>query len=266
MPNSRFEYRGDLATTPLPEVLETVYRYRVPGVLSVTCNHVEKKIFIWGEDVIFASSGDRADSLGDYLLRIGRITQDQLDQSVEILLFSGGEKRHGTVLVEMGVLSPQDLFEIVVAQVRSIVHSVFDLEEGDVSFEVGQYKTDELIQLNIPLRQMVLEGVKAVHDARRMVAYLGPSWSVFDPSFVAAEMNDLSLEVGEIRLLSAVDGLKTLRELVVLGPGDASHNAKLLYAFFALKLITRREVSVRSVKKIQWKTSGSDFGTSEKSG
>lgn len=252
-------FRGELSSTPLPEVLQTVHHYKVPGVLTAAREGVEKKIFISGGDVIFASSGDRSDSLGDFLLRTRRISQEQMDESVEILLMSGGEKRHGTVLVEMGVVSPQELFEIVTAQVKSIVFSMFDWVEGEVSFEVGQYKTDELIQLAIPARQVILEGVKSVHDARRLVAFLGPSWTVFDPCFVPSEMQDLSLEMGEIRLLQHVDGVKTLRELISVGPGDAAHNAKLVYAFYALKLISRREMTTRAIRKIQWKTSGGEY-------
>jgi hypothetical protein len=245
--------------TPLPEVLQTVYHYKVPGVVTASHEGIEKKIFIWSGDVIFATSGDRADSLGDFLLRTGRITQEQMDQSVEMLLLSGGEKRHGTVLVEMGVLSPQELFDIVTAQVKSVVFSMFSWEEGEFSFEVGQFKTDELIQLAIPARQVIFEGVKVMTDARRLVSFLGPSWTVFDPSYVPTEMGDLSLDVGEIRLLQHVDGAKTLRELITLGPGDAAQNAKLIYAFYALRLITRRESTSKSVKKIQWKTAGGGF-------
>jgi hypothetical protein len=66
--------------------------------------------------------------------------------------------------------------------------------------------------------------------------------------------------VEELRLLSQVDGVKTLRELITAGPSDATHNAKLVYAFFALKLISRRELTSKSIKKIQWKTAGSEFG------
>jgi hypothetical protein len=259
VPEAKFQFRGDLAATPLPEVLQTVYHYKVPGVVTAARDGVEKKIFIWGGDVIFASSGERADSLGDFLLRTGRITQEQMDQSVEMLLLSAGEKRHGTILVEMGFVSPQELFDIVTAQVKSIVFSMFEWDEGEFAFEVGQFKTDELIQLAIPARQVILEGVKTMHDARRLVSFLGPSWTVFDPCYVPTELGDLTLEMGEIRLLQHVDGAKTLRDLLTLGPGDASHNAKLVYAFYALKLISRREPTTKAVRKIQWKTGGGDF-------
>lgn len=261
MANPRFEYHGDLAVTPLPEVLQTVYHYRVPGVLSTIRGGIEKKIFISNGDVIFATSGDRADSLGDYLMRTSRISQAQFDESIEILLMSGGEKRHGEVLVDMGVLTNQELFEIVLAQVRSIVDSVFDWDEGEVTFEVGQYRSDELIQLHIPMRQVILEGVKSIHDAKRLVSLLGPSWTVFDPAFSLDDLPDIGLSPGEHHLLQQVNGVRTLKELIGIGPGDAPHNAKLMYAFFALKLISKRDLTQRSIKKIQLRTAGGEFAS-----
>ena len=83
---SRFEFRGDLSKTPLPEVLQTVHHYRVPGVLVARRGDVEKKIYIWDGDVIFATSSDRSESLGNVLLAKGRLTQEQFDESVRVLL------------------------------------------------------------------------------------------------------------------------------------------------------------------------------------
>ena len=34
--SKKFEYHGDLAVTPLAEILATIHRYRVPGIVSVT--------------------------------------------------------------------------------------------------------------------------------------------------------------------------------------------------------------------------------------
>ena len=261
--DSRFEFRGDLSKTPLPEVLQTVHHYRVPGVLVVRRGEVEKKIYIWNGDVIFATSTDRDESLGHVLLRAGALTQEQFDESVQRLIEARAAeetRRHGAVLVDMGLLTPEQLFASVTQQVRDILYSVFDWDEGEVSFTVGRFRTDEIIQLEIPARHAIVAGVKSVGDARRLVAFLGPSWTVFDPSYAPAEIGDIALEPAEIRFLQHVDGTKTLRELVGLGPADAGYNAKLLYAFFVLKLISRRDVTSRtSVKKIQWSTSGGGY-------
>lgn len=257
--SGRFEFRGSLATTPLPEVLHTVYQYRVPGVVALTHEGIEKKIFLWNGEVIFATSGDRRDSLGDYLLRLGKLSEKDFDRSVEVLLSSGGGKRHGDVLVEMGLLTAGELEAIVYAQVKEIVISGFNWEEGEVGFQVGTYRTDELIQLSIPARQMILEGIKAIRDAKRLVTLLGPSWTLFDPCPDRADLSDVGLDAREAAFLETVDGTKTLRELIALGPGDAQHNARLIYAFHTLRLVARRDAAAKSAIKIQWKTGGGAF-------
>ena len=263
MPESRFEFRGDLSKTPLPEVLQTVHHYRVPGVVVPRRGGIEKKVYIVNGDVIFATSTDRDESLGSFLLREGRLTREQFDESVKRLLEAQSAqetRRHGAVLVDMGLLTKEELFAAVTRQVRGILHSLFDWEEGEVSFTVGRFRTDEIIQLEVPTRHAIVEGVKAVRDARRLVAFLGPSWTLFDPCWAASEIGDIALDPQELRLLKQVDGTKTLRDLVGLGPGDAGHNAKVLYAFFVLRLISRRDVTSRtSVKKIQWSTSGGGY-------
>jgi hypothetical protein len=260
---SRFEFRGDLSKTPLPEVLQTVHHYRVPGVVLARRGAVEKKVYIVNGDVIFATSNDLEESLGSLLLREGQLTREQFDESVKRLLearTAQETRRHGAVLVDMGLLTKEALFATVTRQVRGILFSLFDWEEGEVSFAVGRFRTDEIIQLEIPTRHAIVEGVRAVRDARRLVAFLGPSWTVFDPCYVPSEIGDIALDAAETRLLQQVDGTKTLRELVGLGPGDAGHNAKLLYAFFVLRLISRRDMTSRtSVKKIQWSTSGGGY-------
>ena len=260
---SRFEFRGDLSKTPLPEVLQTVHHYRVPGVVLARRGAVEKKVYIVNGDVIFATSNDLEESLGSLLLREGQLTREQFDESVKRLLearTAQETRRHGAVLVDMGLLTKEALFATVTRQVRGILFSLFDWEEGEVSFTVGRFRTDEIIQLEVPTRHAIVEGVRAVRDARRLVSFLGPSWTVFDPCYVPSEIGDIALDAAETRLLQQVDGTKTLRELVGLGPGDAGHNAKLLYAFFVLRLISRRDMTSRtSVKKIQWSTSGGGY-------
>lgn len=257
MSTPRFEYRGDLATAPVPEALQTIHRYRVPGVMTVSRGGMAKRIFLWGGEVIFGTSTEREDSLGEFLVRRGTISREDHDRTVPLLLAAAGTKRHGEVLLEVGLVTAETLQEAVAEQVRSIVFSVFPWDEGTVTFQVGQYRTDEIIRLNLPTRRTVLEGVRSIVDVKPFVARLGPSWTVYSPSYAPADVEGLGLGNEELRFLQRVDGVKSLKELVMHGPADAAGNAGLLYAFHALKLISRREqTSPSGIRKIQWKTGG----------
>lgn len=263
MPAPETEFRSDLGKTPLAEVLETVRRYRVPGVITVTRQGIEKRIFIWQGDVIFATSSDMFDSLGHYLLKCGLMSQDQFAESSRRLVAAAGTKRLGDILIEMGLMDAARLRTIVLEQVTAIVSELFEWDEGDVTFKVGEYRTDELIKLTIPTRQLILQGVKGIRDVRRLVSILGPSWTVFAPAYSAGEIGDIGLSPPEEAHLGLVDGVKTLRELVGAGPGDAAYNAKLVYAFYVLKLVVRRESESGRIKKLQWKSAGSGYGPGE---
>ena len=255
---SRFQYTGDLAEEPLPEILRTIHHYRVPGVVTATSGDVVKKIYLMDGNVIFATSSDLADSLGAFLKQSALITSGELRISADRIHASEG-KRHGELLIEMGVLTPEQLRQIVTEQVKAILHSVFSWEKGVVTLEVGRFRTDELIQLDMSTPQAIADGIRRLPDPRRVVSRLGPSWTVFARGEVPAEASGVAWGEGELKLLSLVDGRRTLRDLITAGPDDVSMSAKLVYAFWVLHLVTRRDVPTSGIRKIQWKTRSGSF-------
>ena len=258
MTDSPFQYTGDLGEEPLPEILRTIHHHRVPGVVTATSGDIVKKIYLMGGNVIFATSSDLRDSLGAYLKQSALISSAELRLSIDRIDAAHG-KRHGELLVEMGVLTPELLRQIVTEQVKAILYSVFSWEKGSVTFEVGRFRKDELIQLDVPTPQAIADGIRKLADPRRLVLRLGPSWSLFDRGEVSAEASGVSWSASELKLLSLVDGRRTLRDLITAGPGDVSANAKLVYAFWVLHLVTRRDVNTSGIKRLQWKTSSGGF-------
>ena len=253
MTESRFQYSGDLAEEPLPEILRTIHHYRVPGVVTATSGDVVKRIYLRGGNVIFATSSDLADSLGAFLKQSALITSGELRVSAD-RIHASQDKRQGELLVERGVLTPEQLRQIVTEQVKAILYSAFSWEKGTVTFEAGNFRTEELIQLDVPAPQAIADGIRQLPDPRRVVSRLGPSWTIFDRGEVPVEASGVSWSAGELKVLSRVDGRQTLRDLITTGPGDVSTNAKLVYAFWVLHLVTRRDVQKSGIRKIQWKT------------
>ncbi len=258
MSESQFQYTGDLSEEPLPEILRTIHHHRVPGVVTATSGDVVKKIYLVGGNVIFATSSDLQDSLGAYLKKSAVISSGELRSSTNRIQTSPG-KRHGELLVEMGVLTPDQLRQIVTEQVKAILYSVFSWEKGTATFEAGRFRTEELIQLDVSTPQAIADGIRRLPDPRRVVSRLGPSWTVFERGEVGAGDSGVSWSEGEMKLLSLVDGRRSLRDLITAGPGDVSTNARLVYAFWVLHLVKRRDVLTSGIRKIQWKTGSGNF-------
>lgn len=237
---------------PLAEVLVKIHRYRAPGRVDCKRGDEVKRIYLDHGQIVFATTNQLAESLGDKLLREGRITRRQYEESVARAKETGN--RHGTTLVAMNAITPEELFTAVRGQIEEIIWPVFGWDFGTVSFTAGRDKRLEFIKVEIPVPMAILHGVRHVADARSLVARLGTKTTLFARS--TGHTEGLVLDDDEQRLLDAVDGRKVLYELVNTPPLASADNARILYAFFALGLIVPREP--RQIK-VQVKTDGGKY-------
>jgi hypothetical protein len=248
----RYQYRGDLRETALPEMLFTIYLHRVPGLIECRGGGTVRKVHLRDGAVVHASSSDRADSLGTYLLQSGKITRDQ-HTLTENVRKASPEKRLGELLIENGVLSPAQLYEAIQEQIRSIVWSLFSWEEGEVTFSIGEFDEDGMIRIHLPMQQVILQGVKRVPDAKTLVARLGRKDTVFEPTWTTEDLIAAALDEVELQLLRLVDGKRTLYEVCTQGPFSPAENARLVYALHVLRLI-RRQPPGSGVVKIRFRS------------
>lgn len=249
----RFQYRGDLRQTALPEMLFTIYLHRVPGVIECHRGDVVKKVVLRDGAVVHAASSDRDDSLGYYLRRTGKISAEQFTLT-DTIRSNSSDKRHGELLIENGILSPAQLYEAIQEQIRSIVWSLFSWEEGEVTFSIGEFEDPGMIRIHLPMRQVILQGVKRAPDARALVARLGRKETVFEPTWAAEDLIEVALDEVELKLLRLVDGRRTLYDVCTSGPYSPAENARLVYALHVLRLIRRREAERPAVVKIRFRS------------
>src|SRR2546428_11109184 len=115
----------------MPDVFSFLAMIRATGKLLLREARMERTIH-WREgEVVFATSNSSEHSLGQFLLRNGKITQEQYEESAQRV---GPNLRHGKVLVQMGVISPNDLWWGVKNQALEILYSLFHWTEGTFSF------------------------------------------------------------------------------------------------------------------------------------
>ncbi|MCP4899201.1 MAG: DUF4388 domain-containing protein [bacterium] len=247
--DQEFIFRGDLSETPLPQMMATVHRHGVPGVMMCSQKDEAKRIFFVDGDVIFATSTDRVESLGDYLLKQGRITKAQYRVSSDELHRSPG-KRHGTVLVEMGFLKQEQLGAAVREQVQGILWSLFNWQDGEVTFSVGRFRDGEVYKIRIPTPRAILSGCKRIQDGRRATAAFGGRDAILRVAERPEHLRSLRLEVQEQRLLEMIDGKRTVVELCEKGPLRPGLNARVLYAFIELQLIERESSSSKGAIRV----------------
>ncbi len=250
----RFEYRGDLAVTPLAEILATIHRYRVPGVVRVSRDGRQRLIYLENGLVVFAATNEREVSLGAYLLR-RRILSPEKGREAARQVREG--LRLGQILLRMGVLDEQGLKEAVSGQIREILWGAFDWDSGEVVFDIGERRSEEVIRIDLSIPEVILEGIRRGKDARRLVHRLGQATTILERTPGAL----ISLFAPEERAYyEAVDGKTALQPLCGKGPGAAADNARILYAFFCLGLLQKSSGPIPGARKIRYNTGGGSLG------
>lgn len=242
-------YKGNIKDYHLPRILVYLNRKRATGTLAVSTPNFTKKIYLTKGDAIFASSTYEEDRFGEMLLKAGKITIQQYDKSVEILRAT--KKRQGAILVELGYLTPKDLFWGVKFQVREIIYSLFQLEDGDYEFIEGDIPTNEVITLKMSIGSLIYEGVKRIDNWTRIRRELPDTGVVMKISDDPATLfQNVELSAQDKKMLTMIDGKKSIKEIVDSSWTNSFEAMKTLYILWAIGILDEKGIAHEEIKTI----------------
>ncbi len=219
----------------LPDLLLKISSLKQTGELRFMSSEAEKTVVLHNGAIVFAKSSSADDRLGPHLLKAKKI---RFEQMTELSRFVTPERRFGAVLVDNGVLTPHDLVQGVVGQVRSIILSLFQWTEAAYIFEEKEL-AKETIELSIPLPKLIVDGVREVSSWRRIAQGIGSLDAVYqsrdgiDDSVRAAKLDPEGLELhAELR------GPKTIAEACASSELSDFEVCQLLWAFMTMGWLT----------------------------
>jgi hypothetical protein len=233
--------KGQLSQLPIPEILNHQRLSRATGILTLVSGGARKAVYLRDGRVVFASSNLPNDRLGEILIREGKITVEEYDTSIKAI--SKG-KRQGKVLVEMGALRPKDLWEGVQFQVKEIVYSVFQWDDGQFHFEESSLPEKERITVDLDIMDLVLAGIRRI-DANGRIQGRYPDGDLLLERTESA--SEPSLESYEEHVLKLVDGERSV--LDICGESEIGDNEtlKVLYALLSTGLVRGKGKKVRTL-------------------
>jgi len=231
---------GNVKDISLTKILVFLNRNRKTGTLIVKTPIFTKKVYLMKGDAIFASSTYEDDRLGEMLIKAGKITLEQYDESVELLKKTG--KRQGAILVERGYLSPKDLFWGVKYQVKEIIYSLFQLEDAEYGFEEGEIPQQEVITLKMSMGNLIYEGVKRVDNWTRIKKEMPHADIVLKLSTDPVSLfQDIELSQQDRKMLSIIDGTKTIKQLISSSWIGSFEATKILYVLWSIGVVMEKE-------------------------
>src|SRR4029453_10144765 len=223
--------KGRLSELSLPDVLQYLRATRATGILTLVPGGARKALYLKDGRIVFASSNLPNDRLGEILIREGKITVEEYEASIRSL--SGG-KRQGKVLVEMGALSPKDLWEGVQFQVKEIVYTVFQWDEGQFHFEESSLPEKERITVDLDVRDLIPVGIRRIDAGSSIQGRYAEGDTLFERGDGQAAS---ALEPYERHVLSLVDGERSVLEICRESEIGDNETLKVLYALLCTGLM-----------------------------
>jgi hypothetical protein len=228
--------QGDLSRIQLPDVLSFMAMIRQSGKLVVRRGQLERAIHWKDGEIVFANSNSPEHSLGQFLLRNGKINQEQYEESKRRVT---AQLRHGKLLVQMGAISPKDLWWGVKNQVLEIMYSLFTWKDGDFSFfDSSEDLAQERIVLQINTSSVIMEGIRRLDESARIKEKIPNLEIVFmrvpggTPDFAELDMSET-----EIALYNNIDGKLNVRELTGRSDLTEFEVARILFQLVSARLI-----------------------------
>lgn len=131
------------------------------GALSVMTGDVERAIYLLRGDVVWASSTAPEDQVGEFLVRRGKITRNQL-----AMVTQASPKRVGRACVERGFVAAHELWKLVQDELREIFDKLLSTERGLWSFaRVSEAALSES-QVTMPTQGLLMDAVRKLDEMR----------------------------------------------------------------------------------------------------
>lgn len=239
--------QGSFKNTSLVKILVHLNRKIKTGTLTVSTPSAIKKIYLKMGDVIFSSSTYEDDRLGEMLLKAGKISVEQYDESVEILKSTG--KKQGAILVELGYLTPKELFWGLKYQVNEIIQGMFLLEDAHYEFIEGDIPANEVISLKMSMGNLIYAGINRITNWTRIRNEMPDTDSVLKLSEDPLSLfQDIELSPQDKKILSLIDGEKTIKEIIDNSWMGSFEALKILYVLWSIGMIEKAAVQREALK------------------
>ncbi len=229
------EPEGSLGDASIPEVISAIFFARKTGILKVTVDKVSKEVYFRKGSPVFVKSALREETLGEILIRNGLISEQQRTRTLQ----SMAEKnlKQGDALIDIGALSPTDLYQALKLQAHEKVIGLFSWREGLYEFVEGDFPTEGITIFEMWTPLLILQGVLRHYEAPNIRQILNEL-----KDFILSRRAAPPVAYNELRfpkevrgLIDLVDGQRTLAQIVKDSPLDLPRTYQVLFVLLILE-------------------------------
>jgi hypothetical protein len=229
--------QGSLSESSLPELLASISRSKETGILNFHDAGRWKAIYFKEGRIIYAMSNAQDDRLGEFLLKTGRVTVRQFLEASKLIK---PDKKLGAVLVDQGIISPDDLFVAIHRHAEAVVYSLFEWMRGEYEFVIKDLSAEGPMVLDLDSSNVILEGIRRLKDYTRIYAGVGPLETVLRPSEQADGLtHKLNLDEDESQVLSLVNGRINVEQILTMSYLPNFETLRILFGLLSAGVLDR---------------------------
>jgi hypothetical protein len=215
--------RGDLKTMGLPDVLQWIATGRKTGTLHVERGSIQKRIIVREGNIYSSWSNDPRESLGQFLIRLGLVTEEQLFKAL-----LGQEEQNqllGSLLLANETITEYDLKRALKAKAEETLYDLFLWPSGEFAFHEGEVPVDIRITYETPVTPVILEGIRRVDEWKR----IREVFPTMETTFATTSALRENLAEIEGQVLALIEPGRSLAELSLEIRRSEFETAALLY-------------------------------------
>lgn len=232
---------GSLGPIPIGAVLQLLQLEAQTGILVIRNATSELSIAMRGGlvDLVQSRNASTEFRLGRFFIEEGLVTAPQLE---DLVSEAKGGKLLGDLLVESGRVSHEQLREALTKQSSELIYELLRWSAGRFEFQRGaSSELAERARLAMPVASVVMEGFRRVDEWRVIEAKLGSFDAVLLADGATLEsMGDEKLARGERAVLEAVNGERTVREIIAASHMSSFDACRILFQLLEARLVRRR--------------------------
>jgi hypothetical protein len=228
---------GSLAEYDFPDLLHSLFVRRWTGTIELHRGRVDTSVQVTGGRLVFASSNNRDERLGELLLRREKISLQQYYEAGRAIRKG---KRLGSILVEQGALEPKDLVKVVVDHTREIIVNVFMWTEGFYQLKEGPDPGTESITLRLSTPDIIMEGICRIQAWSRIERGAGGP----DARYARAEdyqqrLREMTLTPEKLLLVGDLGGERDVASICSASKLSDYEVCRTLWAFRVIGILRR---------------------------
>jgi hypothetical protein len=208
-------FKGDLETINLPDILQVLNSARKTGALSIRRGAEEKRLYFKDGMLVFASSTDEREKLGNVLIREGLLTEAEVERAVRAQGLSG--RSFGLSLVEQGSIPHDKMIAGLKQQARLIVANLFRWWGGEFEFREENLTWPEGVSVGFDIQGIVLEAATVVDEWNYVKKQLPELNAVLEITPAPAKaQGEVRFDEREWHIMSLVTGARSATEIAAL--------------------------------------------------